>query len=714
MSTVATCRARHSIVLVLLCALLAATVLGPVLVAPTAASASVCDGTVLSGVCGEGTLVDGVGDAVGDVAKATVKGVKEAGSWAGRHAGPILRTLAAAGVVIGTWVACSKVTKAIAAAGGGAAAGAASGGVATAGGAVGGYAAAEAVCQIVRRGGKVVLKVGKQVVKQSGKLANLAKLAAGATGLAWIAFGTQHGAAWVLSNLLDVDGRSGKEIGASWVAQIRSNINAVGLVVLVLTMYLAAMSLMRHRGAGAEDLLIGVLYAAVAVSIFGSVLYLTVSFTDAVTNGFVRSSWGQRALGNWSDLGDSYAHVSPGRDAQDTLTGAATGAAGNGTPADDGRGPWVLRIILMVLTILFGGLTWVELQVREGALLLLAIFSGLALVASASPRHRGISSSFAMLSLGVVAAKLVIVVTLLVGGSMAQMAAAGETASGSIKGMLIGVGLMGLAALLGWWVVAWLGLHGAGQLDQLRTRVGMPHLLAGGGNGGGWGSRGGGGGGPGDGPRPGGHPDGPIAGAPSRPGGTVRDLASSAAGRITAGLLGIHPAAPRATGAAGEDRVAQARQREQARPTTTDPSSAPDTTTGASERPPDATAAPTTSNAADSTFAASEGPALPPTNHLTASAAAPVAEPGQSAPQDEREAVAGSTTNPPGNAGPMVAPPARGGAPSRPVREALSTPAPAGTAGLANESTAAESVSAAFGAHEAAVAEVLRRGRAER
>ena len=130
---------------------------------------------------------------------------------------------------------------------------------------------------------------------------------------------------------------------------------------------------------------------------------------------------------------------------------------------DDGSGaPWILRLIITVLTVFFGVLVWVELQIREGALLLLVVFSGLAFASFAWPRHRGLAHSFAMLIAGVVVAKLVIVTTLLVGGSLTQTAAAGGSGAGPVKGMLTGVGLMGLAAFAGWWTVSWFGLHGAG------------------------------------------------------------------------------------------------------------------------------------------------------------------------------------------------------------------------------------------------------------
>ena len=61
------------------------------------------------------------------------------------------------------------------------------------------------------------------MLRSGGALSKIAKLAAGATGLAAVVYGTQHAAGWVLTNLLDIDGRSGRELGDAWVAQLRSN-----------------------------------------------------------------------------------------------------------------------------------------------------------------------------------------------------------------------------------------------------------------------------------------------------------------------------------------------------------------------------------------------------------------------------------------------------------------------------------------------------------
>jgi hypothetical protein len=267
----------------------------------------------------------------------------------------------------------------------------------------------------------------------------------------------------------------------------------------------------------------------------------------------VHSHWGQRALGNWRDLGDAYGESSAvkgaGHSASTLLSSADPAAPANGTPLDDGTGaPWILRLLIAVLTVFFGALVWVELQIREGALLLLLVFSGLAFAAFAWPRHRGLAHGFAMLIAGVVVAKLVIVTTLLVGGSLAQTAAAGDSGAGTVKGMLTGVGLMGLAAFAGWWTVSWFGLHGTGALGQVSATL-----------------RGGGLGMLGRGERtdPAAEDEGVADGPPRPPAGGVeaaRELATQAAARLPD--LQAGPGEPTA-GPTGAERLRQARQREQ-------------------------------------------------------------------------------------------------------------------------------------------------------
>ena len=237
-----------------------------------------------------------------------------------------------------------------------------------------------------------------------------------------------------------------------------------------------------------------------------------------------------------------------GHSASALLSSADPAAPANGTPLDDGSGaPWILRLLITVLTVFFGALVWVELQIREGALLLLLVFSGLAFASFAWPRHRGLAHSFAMLIAGVVVAKLVIVTTLLVGGSLTQTAAAGDSGAGLVKGMLIGVGLMGLAAFAGWWTVSWFGLHGAGAVGQIgrhapRRRGG---LVSGGGA------------------APAARRDGDD-GPPRPPAGgegAARELAMDAAARLPDAHAA--PGEPAAAPTAGAERVRQAREREQ-------------------------------------------------------------------------------------------------------------------------------------------------------
>ena len=148
-----------------------------------------------------------------DVSRWAVKQVKTAVSWSVEHAGPVLKTLAVAGIAVGVWVGCSRVLKALSAAGGAALAAPETGGAGTAGGALAGAAAAGLACKALRAGGTLILKTGKRVLRSGGALSKIAKLAAGATGLAAVVYGTQHAAGWVLTNLLDIDGRSGRELG---------------------------------------------------------------------------------------------------------------------------------------------------------------------------------------------------------------------------------------------------------------------------------------------------------------------------------------------------------------------------------------------------------------------------------------------------------------------------------------------------------------------
>jgi hypothetical protein len=542
-----------------LVALVAALAWGPWLVRAPRARGDVCDAPVVSTGCqvasagadAVGDAVEATGGAVVDASRWAVGQVKTAVSWSAAHAGPVVRTLAVAGIAVGVWVGCSRVLKALSAAGGAALAAPETGGAGTAGGALAGAAAAGLACKALRAGGKLILKTGKRVLRSGGALSKIAKLAATATGLAAVVYGTQHAAGWVLTNLLDIDGRSGRDLGDAWVAQLRANLNGVAGALLVL-LAIAGLGFAALKGSVVEtrQVLGGLVGAAVLIGLVGSLVYALVVWTDAITNGLVHSHWGQRALGNWRDLGDAYGETSAaGHSASALLSSADPAAPANGTPLDDGSGaPWILRLLITVLTVFFGALVWVELQVREGALLLLLVFSGLAFAAFAWPRHRGLAHGFAMLIAGVVVAKVVIVTTLLVGGSLTQTAAAGDSGAGAVKGMLTGVGLMALAAFAGWWTVAWFGLHGASTVGQAGATIrgwgGGPGWFSGGTSGGGtndWGH---------DGP-----PRPPAAGE-----GAARELAMDAAARLpeSQAAQGEPTSVP-----AGAGRVRQAREREQ-------------------------------------------------------------------------------------------------------------------------------------------------------
>ena len=562
MSALACGRGTRPGALALVASLAVALTLGPWLIRVPVAGADVCDVPVIDSGCQvASTGADAIGDAVDattgaavDVSRWAVKQVTTAVSWSAGHAGPVVKALAAAGIVAGVWVACSKVLKTLSAAGGAALAGAETEGAGAPAGRLAGAAAAGLACKAVRAGGKLILKTGRRVLRSGGALSKIAKLAAGATGLAAIVYGTQHAAGWVLTNLLDIDGRSGRDLGDAWVAQLRSNIKGVGAALLVL-LALAGLGFAALKGSVVEarQVLGGLVGAAVLIGLVGSLLYALVVWTDAISNGLVHSHWGQRALGNWRDLGDAYGETtavkSAGHSASALLSSADPPAPANGTPLDDGSGaPWILRLLIAVLTVFFGALAWVELQIREGALLLLLVFSGLAFTSFAWPRHRGLAHSFAMLIAGVVVAKPVIVTSLLVGGSLTQTAAAGDSGAGPVKGMLIGVGLMALAAFAGWWTVSWFGLHGAGAVGQVSAtlRGGGLGVLAGGDRG--------------DRAAKDEMVDDGLPRSPGGGEGVARELAMDAAARL--------PDAQAATGEltaglAGAERVRQAREREQ-------------------------------------------------------------------------------------------------------------------------------------------------------
>ncbi len=533
-----------SLVLVLVVAVLA-----PLVLAPTPAQADVCDLPGVSQVCdGAGAAagaVDDAADAVGDVARGVIKGVKTAATWAGQNAGKIAAAALAVGLPLATWVACSKVTKVVAAAGAGTAAGTGSGGVGAAPAAIAGAAGAEAVCQLLKKGGKVVLKVGKKAAKSGGKLANIAKLAAGAVGLAAIVYGVDHAAAWVLQNLLDLDAASAPNLDAGWLTQLRQGLNGMaGLLLLLATIVGMTLAGALGRASDVGRIFTSMVSVALMIGVVGSLLLAGLRVSDEVTSQTLNSTWGQKALGNWKDLGDSYADATPKKGneggapagenrtqpAEVTAGGGTAAAPSTGTPQDDEKGPWPIRLLIAFCTALFGALVWLEMQIRDGLLYLLLAFGGLLLAAYPLPATRGIAQKFGMTLLGVVIAKPVIVITLLIGGAMMQSAAAGGTDGGAVVPMLQGAGLMALAALMGTAILAWFNLHGAAAMTGLGNR-----MATGAGRGfGGFRS----GGSSGSGGPSGSGPGGGEGGGPDRLDPT-RDLVRGVGDRVNAGGAGM-------------------------------------------------------------------------------------------------------------------------------------------------------------------------------
>ena len=449
------------------------------------ARGNVCDAPVISAGCdaadaGAGAIGDAVDATTGaavDLSRWAVRHVATAVSWSAEHAAAVAKTLAAAGIAVGVWVGCSKVLKALAAAGGGALATGETAGAGTAAGALAGAAAAQLACRLVRAGGRLILKTGKAVLRSGGALSKIGKLAAAATGLAAILYGTQHAAGWVLLNLLDLDAPSGRQLGDRWVAQLRSKLNGNAAVLLVLVA-IVSLGLAALRGSviEARQVLEGLIGAALLISVVGSLVYALVVWSDAITNGLLHSHWGQRALGDWRDLGDAFGETTPvasgGHAASALVASASPAAPANGTPPDDGTGvPWMLRLLIAMLTAFFGAFVWVEQQIRDGALVLVLVFSGFALAFMASPRLRELAHRFALGIAGVVVAGPVMITTLLVGGSLTQTAAAADDDAAQIKAMLVGVGLMAVAAFAGWGIVGWLGVHGAGAIGQIGARL---------------------------------------------------------------------------------------------------------------------------------------------------------------------------------------------------------------------------------------------------
>jgi hypothetical protein len=475
--------------------------LAPVLMPAPASADVVGDITGALNPCNKGKVAkavcNGVGDAAGgaidgvegiggalasgakDATDAAIKGVKAAGGtlvdgakWFGKGVGtiagkawdvskPWLAKAAALGLIVGGAIVCSKAAKIVAATSAAVATAPETAGAGSAAGAAAGWAGTAAVCTLIKKGGKAAIKVA---FKNGGKLAKLAKLAAGATGLAALVLGTQHAAAWLLTSALDVDKPSAPNLGSSWMASIRQNLNGLAGVLLVVAAMVGLMFAgFSGRISDVGRVLSGMIGAALIIGIVGSLLFASLQVSDTATQGAVESRWGQQALGNWSDLGSSYANASPttsdqgGSDANKAQDDPAQAQeAGQGTPPDDGKGPWVLRFVIMLLTAFAGALVWLELQIRDGLLMVLLLFSGLMLAGYAFERLRHLATGFALTMLGVVVAKPILVITLLLGG--AQMQNAAKTTA--ILPMLTGAGLMLLAGVLGMKVVTWMGMQG--------------------------------------------------------------------------------------------------------------------------------------------------------------------------------------------------------------------------------------------------------------
>lgn len=578
-----------ALVLVLVIALLA-----PLTIAPERAQAGPCDWAGVSTVCdGADAAGDAAADAIGgaadlardaldrldglvdgakDAYKGAVKGVKAAAEWASENAGPILKAAAAAGLALGTWVACSKVGKIAVAATAGTAGAAGSGGLGGPAAAAAGAAGAAAVCTLLKKGGKVVLKIGKKAVKGGGKLAGVAKLAAGAIGLAAIVYGVDHAAAWVLQNLLDFDAESAPQLDAPWLTDLRKMLNGTAAVLLLLATILGmtiAGALGRVSDVG--RIFTSMVTVALIIGVVGSILLAGLRMSDAVTTETLNSSWGQKSLGNWKDLGDSYAGATPTDDADAGAAQPDAGAAAPDTgesgtpPADDEKGPWPIRLLIAFFTALFGAIVKLEMLVRDGLLYLLLAFGGLLLAGYPLPATRGLAQRFGMTLLGVVVAKPVIVVTLLMGGAMMQSAAAGGEDGGVVIPLLQGAGLMALAAFMGSAILGWFGMHGAAAMTGLGNRMaggGMRGMTRAGSSGKGAGGAGGdtSGGPDGDGD---GGPGGGDGGS-DRPDPT-RDLARGVGDRVNtgtgaAGLAGAAAFGAGAGAASSRLRAAQARE----------------------------------------------------------------------------------------------------------------------------------------------------------
>jgi hypothetical protein len=283
-----------------------------------------------------------------------------------------------------------------------------------------------------------------------------------------------------------------------------------GVLLLLATIIGMTLAGVMGRASDVGRIFTSMVSVALIIGVVGSLLLAGLRVSDEMTSQTLNSSWGQQSLGNWKDLGDSYADATPKKDNDDEgaapgenrtqpdegETGTDAGASATpqtGTPQADDKGPWPIRLLIAFCTALFGALVWLEMQIRDGLLYLLLAFGGLLLAGYPFPATRGIAKKFGMTLLGVVIAKPVIVITLLIGGAMMQSAAAGTTEDGAVIPILQCSGLMALAALMGTAILAWFNLHGASAMSGLGARMATGAVSGGfGGSRSGGGSAGGG------------------------------------------------------------------------------------------------------------------------------------------------------------------------------------------------------------------------------
>ena len=184
-------------------------------------------------------------------------------------------------------------------------------------------------------GGRLILKTGKRVLRSGGALSKIAKLAAGATGLAAIAVRDRArrrlGAAQPARHRRALRPRARRRAGSRSCAPASTatppccscwwRSPASGLAAL--------------RGSVVEtrQVLGGLVGAAILIGLVGSLVYALVVWTDAITSGLVHSHWGQRALGDWRDLGDALRR----NDAGEGAGHAASSLLSSAEPAGPGE-----------------------------------------------------------------------------------------------------------------------------------------------------------------------------------------------------------------------------------------------------------------------------------------------------------------------------------------------------------------------------------------